>query len=282
MQVCDVLRCDAQRTVPELQLCVSVPMLTGACACGPVCWLETAAHLPKTLATLPGGGLTHGVILFVGDQSQAVDLEIIISHQVGVWCGARGMRGPGGVRCVSQATTPSAAAARLPDTPVWLCAAAHHPDCRRIRLMRSSTQRASSSQAQHQWQQQQSRSRRRTVQQLQLQLQLAVAAAGSAGVVMAVTTPTRSRQSQSSQGWQLEPAAVASSRSRSGTRSAVRRTQQQQQAQAQARQMRPWSCLTAGTRGTSFASTDVNVASVRPGCVCVARLAACAAGASSG
>lgn len=38
-------------------------------------------HLPKLLAALPGGGLTHGTILEVGDQSQALNLDIVISHQ---------------------------------------------------------------------------------------------------------------------------------------------------------------------------------------------------------
>lgn len=39
--------------------------------------------LPRTLAQLPGGGLVHGTIVSVQDQSQSVDFELIISHQVG-------------------------------------------------------------------------------------------------------------------------------------------------------------------------------------------------------
>lgn len=46
-----------------------------------------AAHLPKHLAGLPGGGLGHGVICTVEDQSQGFSVELIISHQV---CGGRG------------------------------------------------------------------------------------------------------------------------------------------------------------------------------------------------
>ncbi|KAF8066301.1 SAE2 [Scenedesmus sp. PABB004] len=42
---------------------------------------DSAAHLPKALAALPGGGLVGGTILSVTDQSQAVSLEIIITHQ---------------------------------------------------------------------------------------------------------------------------------------------------------------------------------------------------------
>jgi len=42
------------------------------------------ALLPRALAALPGGGLVHGSILSVGDQGQAVDFEVIISHQVRV------------------------------------------------------------------------------------------------------------------------------------------------------------------------------------------------------
>jgi ubiquitin-like 1-activating enzyme E1 B len=40
------------------------------------------ALLPRVLAQLPGGGLVHGTILEVQDQSQALDFEVIISHQV--------------------------------------------------------------------------------------------------------------------------------------------------------------------------------------------------------
>eukprot|EP00775_Hariotina_reticulata_P001221 gene1221-1560_t len=39
--------------------------------------------LPRTLAALPGGGLMHGSILAVGDQSQAINLDLIFSHQGG-------------------------------------------------------------------------------------------------------------------------------------------------------------------------------------------------------
>eukprot|EP00879_Flechtneria_rotunda_P009733 GHRR01010182.1.p1 GENE.GHRR01010182.1~~GHRR01010182.1.p1 ORF type:complete len:405 (+),score=133.43 GHRR01010182.1:2062-3276(+) len=37
--------------------------------------------LPKTLASLPGGGLKHGTIVAVSDQSQAITVDLIITHQ---------------------------------------------------------------------------------------------------------------------------------------------------------------------------------------------------------
>jgi ubiquitin-like 1-activating enzyme E1 B len=43
-----------------------------------------AANLPKTLANLPGGGLGHGVVLSVMDNSQGgFNVEVIVSHKVG-------------------------------------------------------------------------------------------------------------------------------------------------------------------------------------------------------
>jgi hypothetical protein len=41
------------------------------------------ALLLRALAQLPGGGVVNGTILEVQDQSQALDFEVIISHQVG-------------------------------------------------------------------------------------------------------------------------------------------------------------------------------------------------------
>jgi hypothetical protein len=41
------------------------------------------ALLAKALADLPGGGLRHGSILTVQDQSQHFHVEVIITHQVG-------------------------------------------------------------------------------------------------------------------------------------------------------------------------------------------------------
>jgi hypothetical protein len=41
-----------------------------------------AAMLPRTLAALPGGGLRHGSILTVQDQSQHFGVDIIVVHAV--------------------------------------------------------------------------------------------------------------------------------------------------------------------------------------------------------
>jgi hypothetical protein len=38
--------------------------------------------LPRTLAMLPGGGIKHGVVVYVEDQGQALSLEMHVSHQV--------------------------------------------------------------------------------------------------------------------------------------------------------------------------------------------------------
>ncbi len=40
------------------------------------------ALLPRHLADLPGGGLRHGSIVTVQDQSQHFHVEVIVSHQV--------------------------------------------------------------------------------------------------------------------------------------------------------------------------------------------------------
>ena len=40
-----------------------------------------AALLPRPLAELPGGGLGHGVLANVRDQSQDVSLQLVIEHQ---------------------------------------------------------------------------------------------------------------------------------------------------------------------------------------------------------
>ncbi len=40
-----------------------------------------AALLPRALAALPGGGLGHGVLAAVRDQSQDVTLQLVIEHQ---------------------------------------------------------------------------------------------------------------------------------------------------------------------------------------------------------
>ena len=44
---------------------------------------DSRALLPRALASLPGGGVVGGTILEVKDQSQALDFEVIIAHQVG-------------------------------------------------------------------------------------------------------------------------------------------------------------------------------------------------------
>ncbi len=44
---------------------------------------ESRAHLPKTLAELPGGGLGHGSTFQVTDQAQQLELEFVVTHQVG-------------------------------------------------------------------------------------------------------------------------------------------------------------------------------------------------------
>jgi hypothetical protein len=54
---------------------------------------DSRALLPRTLAALPGGGVVAGTILEVVDESQALNFEIVIAHQVmGVaWvCGVGG------------------------------------------------------------------------------------------------------------------------------------------------------------------------------------------------
>ena len=46
---------------------------------------ETAEHalqLPKALAMLPGGGISHNTQLCVTDQTQDMTVTLIVSHQV--------------------------------------------------------------------------------------------------------------------------------------------------------------------------------------------------------
>ena len=47
-----------------------------------------AALLPRPLAGLPGGGLGHGALAIVRDQSQDVSLQLVIEHQARP-CGVR-------------------------------------------------------------------------------------------------------------------------------------------------------------------------------------------------
>ena len=42
---------------------------------------DNAALLPRPLADLPGGGLGHGALASVRDQSQEVSLQLVIEHQ---------------------------------------------------------------------------------------------------------------------------------------------------------------------------------------------------------
>ena len=77
--------------VLKKRLSVNVPMLM----CGNFMYEEgegleedeveaNAALLPRALALLPGGGLGHGSILNVSDESQHFSVELIISHRVRV------------------------------------------------------------------------------------------------------------------------------------------------------------------------------------------------------
>lgn len=43
---------------------------------------ESAVHLPKTLAHLPGGGIVGGSTFQVTDQMQQLELDFIVTHQV--------------------------------------------------------------------------------------------------------------------------------------------------------------------------------------------------------
>lgn len=43
---------------------------------------ESAVHLPKTLAQLPGGGIGNGSTFQVSDQAQQLDLDFVVWHQV--------------------------------------------------------------------------------------------------------------------------------------------------------------------------------------------------------
>lgn len=43
---------------------------------------ESAAHLPKTLDQLPGGGIVSGSTFQVTDQMQQLELDFIVTHQV--------------------------------------------------------------------------------------------------------------------------------------------------------------------------------------------------------
>ena len=56
-----------------------------------------AALLPRPLADLPGGGLGHGALAVLRDQSQDVSLQLVIEHQARP-CGGSKPRGP----CVFQ------------------------------------------------------------------------------------------------------------------------------------------------------------------------------------
>ena len=44
---------------------------------------EYAALLPRPLASLPGGGLRHNSIVTVQDQTQHLNVDLLIMHQVG-------------------------------------------------------------------------------------------------------------------------------------------------------------------------------------------------------
>lgn len=43
---------------------------------------ESAVHLPKLLAQLPGGGIGNGSTFQVSDQAQQLDLDFVVWHQV--------------------------------------------------------------------------------------------------------------------------------------------------------------------------------------------------------
>lgn len=43
---------------------------------------ESAAHRPKVLDELPGGGIRDGAIVDISDQAQAFEAQLIVTHQV--------------------------------------------------------------------------------------------------------------------------------------------------------------------------------------------------------
>jgi len=72
-----------------------------------------AALLPRPLAALPGGGLGHGALASVRDQSQEVALQLVIEHQA-----RRGARVPETpTLCAPRARRCAAARHRAPGAP---------------------------------------------------------------------------------------------------------------------------------------------------------------------